>query len=93
MKEKIKVENVTYGGTFETALDALKNNKSVQESLRGFKVVTADISGGELTRTITITCVKDLRVSDLEEALNALLKSVAATIVKNAEKKQESNND
>ncbi|MBO5011252.1 MAG: hypothetical protein J6C49_02210 [Elusimicrobiaceae bacterium] len=93
MKEKIKVENVTYGGTFETALDSLKNNKSVQESLRGFKVVTADISGGELTRTITITCVKDLRVSDLEEALNALLKSVAATIVKNAEKKQESNND
>lgn len=93
MKEKIKVENVTYGGTFETALDALKNNKSVQESLRGFKVVTADISGGELTRTLSITCVKDLRVSDLEEALNALLKSVAATIVNNAEKKQESNND
>ncbi|MGN0017230.1 MAG: hypothetical protein ACI37O_07840 [Candidatus Avelusimicrobium sp.] len=93
MKEKIKVENVIYGGTFETALDALKNNKSVQESLRGFKVVTADISGGELTRTLSITCVKDLRVSDLEEALNALLKSVAATIVNNAEKKQESNND
>ncbi|MGN0016038.1 MAG: hypothetical protein ACI37O_01705 [Candidatus Avelusimicrobium sp.] len=93
MTQETKIENVPYNGTFETALDALKNNKSVQESLRGFKVVTADISGGELTRTLSITCVKDLRVSDLEEALNALLKSVAATLVKNAEKKQEKTND
>ena len=93
MKEKIKVENVAHGGTFETALDALKNNKSVKEYLRGFKVVTADISGNSVVKRITITFVKDICVCDSKEVFDILLKAVAIALTKEMKRRQEAQND
>ncbi len=93
MKEKIIVEKIAHEGTVESALDGLKNNKTVQEELKGFKVISTAISGGKVMRTITINLINEDIKSELGEALDALLKNVVAALIKEAQDKQEKTHD
>lgn len=68
-------EEVVYEGTFNSALDALKNNESIKEATRGFNVQSVKITGNPIVRTVQIELIKN-RLSDKEanEVMMELLK-------------------
>ena len=70
-----KEENVRFDGTFEDALETLKNNKSLKANVEGFKVREVKLTGNNFIRTVEIKLVKDDLGKSVENVLQKLCES------------------
>lgn len=90
-------EEVVYDGTFNSALDTLKNNESIKEATRGFNVQSVKITGDPIVRTITIELIKNhLSKEEVNEVMMELLKQaqeLSTKLLKKLAGKSESEED